>query len=407
MSLNKEKQIIIKSINEMGRRVSGADIASKTGLPISITTRNLNEIASETSGHLLVSSAGDIAYQFPLGYQTAYLSRGVKLIIEKFTIKTLQLAYFLLRISFGIMLILSLIIIVLLFFLVVSFMSRGRDDRDDNAFNIDLDFFDWIILRDLFYWQIDTGDYNWQNKRGKEKSNFLYDCFSFLFGDGNPNKDIEERKWQAVAQLIRQQKGVITIEQLAPYTGDNPDNEDNALPILVRFDGRPAVTNSGNIVYLFPALQVTAVGQNTEKLTSYLKTFPWQFSKADNTSLIWVAVLAGFNFLGSWYIYFKAINILPSLTPLLLTLVIYGSLFVLIPFSRYLLICFFNNKIEKENSRKKYYAEKLTIPEPSLNKKLDEAKQKLLDIRQIKSDNIVYDTQKDLLEQEFSSSNNS
>ncbi len=89
---------------------------------------------------------------------------------------------------------------------------------------------------------------------------FLESVFSFLFGDGNPNSDLEERRFKAIAQviytrtskfmtgirswclvqslgdrrsswltlrflsqLIRDNDGVVTAEQLAPYM--NPDRE--------------------------------------------------------------------------------------------------------------------------------------------------------------------------------------
>ena len=54
-----------------------------------------------------------------------------------------------------------------------------------------------------------------------------------------------------VAQLIRNQGGVVTAEQLAPYTGADPKNEDGALPVLVRFNGFPEVTDEGFILVHF------------------------------------------------------------------------------------------------------------------------------------------------------------
>jgi len=48
----------------------------------------------------------------------------------------------------------------------------------------------------------------------------------------------------------------------------------------------------------------------------------------------------------------------------------------------------------------------LNNPDTRLSKKLTEAKQLLLLSREIKADNLVYDTQKDVLEQEFSPLNN-
>ena len=46
---------------------------------------------------------------------------------------------------------------------------------------------------------------------------FLESVFSVLFGDGDPNADLEERRSKAVAKLIRAKGGAVTAEELAPY----------------------------------------------------------------------------------------------------------------------------------------------------------------------------------------------
>ncbi len=405
--ITKEKKIVIKAINKLGRRVSPADIATNTGLPIAAATLALNQIASQTSGHLQVSAAGDIAYQFPIGYQSAYISSGIKRLIEKFGQRLFQIGFFLLRISFGIMLILSLLTIVLVFFIIISASSRSKDNDD---FIIDLDFFDWMILQDLLFWQFDPVYYDVGGikRANPSKTNFLYSCFSFLFGDGNPNINLEERRWHAIAELIRQKQGAVTAEQLAPYTGSDPNNEDAVLPTLVRFDGRPTVTDSGNIVYLFPALQAKAAKETANQLPPYLNIFPWQFSQAETGALIWVMVLAAVNFLGSWYLYIWAAQYISFayLSPLLLVLVIYGTLFVAIPLIRYTVIQFINKGIDEGNKLRQKYAAQVSNPDTRLTKKLAEAEQMLLASRQIKAENIIYDTQKDVLEQEFPTASN-
>ena len=322
MSDSKEKQIVIKAVNDLGRRLSTADLSAKTGLAVAIASLNLNQIAAETGGHLQVSNKGDIVYQFPPGYQAVYITRGLQRLIEKAAQKIFSLAFFLLRISFGIMLILSLLIIALTFFVI---LLAGQRNRDDDSFSVDLNFIDWYLVQDLLFWNTDSlfrwGDQGISSsKRNKQnKSNFLYDCFSFLFGDGNPNANIEEKRWQSIAQLIRENNCAVTAEQLSPYTGANPNNEDNVLPILVRFDGHPMVTDSGNIVYLFPALNKEAspsrpVKDGTNSLLGNNRTIPfltetkWQFS-ADNDSMIWILVLAGLNLLGSWWLYLHLASI--------------------------------------------------------------------------------------------------
>ena len=52
MPLTKEKQIVIKAINDLGRYVSAADVATKTGLPVAKATQNLNQISARNIGSL-------------------------------------------------------------------------------------------------------------------------------------------------------------------------------------------------------------------------------------------------------------------------------------------------------------------------------------------------------------------
>jgi len=51
--------------------------------------------------------------------------------------------------------------------------------------------------------------------------------------------------------------GVVIKEQLAPYIG-GPRRRRQHLAFAARFDGKPVVTPTGNIAYVFPSLQVTS-----------------------------------------------------------------------------------------------------------------------------------------------------
>jgi hypothetical protein len=95
---------------------------------------------------------------------------------------------------------------------------------------------------------------------------FLESVFSYVFGDGNPNNGLEERRLSLAAQMIRDNKGAVTAEQLAPFC-DAPDPDDSSatyvdesfvLPIVSQLDGEPRVTEDGDIIYVFPDLQVSA-----------------------------------------------------------------------------------------------------------------------------------------------------
>ncbi len=400
-----EKKLVIKAIDALGRHVTPADVATKTGLPILSTTATLNQVATETGGHLEVAKTGDVAYRFNFGFQNAYLAKGFMRILQMIGEKTFQIAFFLLRISFGIMLILSFLVVVGLI-IVIMLRGGGDRDRDRGGGGINFDFFDYMILRDLFWWSSYTGQTNrYRNERRQvRKGNFLLDCFSFLFGDGNPNYDLEERRWATIAEIIRNNEGVVTAELLAPFTGANPKNEDGVLPVLVRFNGKPEVSETGNIVYVFPSMQVSTKGElheNTKPI--YLKEKDWKFTEAPADSLMPVYVLAGFNFFGSiWLLNFVAHSAeFYPLLPLINCLVVYGVFFVGVPLVRWLGQLWLNQRINARNKTRQEYAAQVSSPSGELKTKLLEAKQFQVKTQRVSTKDLAYTTEKELLDQEF------
>lgn len=397
----KEKEIVLKTVDSLGRRVTAADVAAKTGLPVLVAQAELNKVAAETGGHMEVATTGDVAYKFEPGFQNAYLAKGIARFFQVAGKKAFDIAYFLLRISFGIMLILSVLAVLFIFIAIMIYGNKGgNNDRDDYGGSFHFGFFDYLILRDLLNWGAYSAStaYGGPQQRRPRKSNFLFDCFSFLFGDGNPNSDIEERKWTLIANSIRDHGGVITAEQLAPYTGAEPTNEDAVLPVLVRFDGKPEVTEEGGIIYTFPSMQVSATAANSHVSAPFLKENRWSFVGPQAGNLIMVYLLAGFNFFGTWWLFLQPG--LRELWPLLLPLVTYGTLFVAIPLTRKFVLDAINKRITERNGKRSTYAEMLKAPSSELTKKLRYANQLRTGTRSIKADDIVYTTEESNLDQE-------
>ena len=416
LTQTKEKKIVLKAIDELGRRVTPADISAKTGLPVLAASAELNRIASETGGHLEVANTGDIAYKFDPGYLSTYLTSGFRKTLSDIWDKVFKAGFFLVRISFGVMLIVSLIVIALLVVAVILYYSRGGDrDRDFGGFGgghhgFRFGFFDYLILRELLWWGTYSRTptyYRYDRptiRKPETKGNFLFNCFSFLFGDGNPNLNLEERKWQMIAEVIRKSKGVVTAEQLAPYTGEDPKNEDGVLPVLVRFDGRPEVTDEGDIVYVFPSLQVTTSGLSMINLEPYLKEWEWKFSNVSTGELVPVYILAGVNFVGSWFLLFQmfaGVPILLELSPLIWLLTIYGTLFLAVPLVRHLVNIRINASIEARNRKRQANSRLLGEPSDALLKKLARAGEFKSDAKVLTAGDTIYTSEKDSLEQEF------
>ncbi|MCA9802658.1 MAG: hypothetical protein KC777_11875 [Cyanobacteria bacterium HKST-UBA02] len=409
----KTKKQVIEAIGQLGGRVTVADVASKTGLPILRVSSELNQIASDTQGHLEVSTTGDIAYNFPGNINSAYMTRGMMLKFEQASKALMSAGYFLLRISFGLGLILSLLIVIGLLMILIIYMSRGGDNRGgDRGFGFRIGFFDYLIIRDLLFYLFygnygsrypATYRYDRPTVRTAEKGNFLFNCFSFLFGDGDPNQNAEERQWAMAAEVIRRSGGVVTAEQLAPYTGADPRDEDGVLPVLVRFNGKPEVTEKGGIVYAFPELQVTAQAPRITDLPPFLNEWLYKFSNVPADQMVPVYVVAGLNFIGAWILVMSPM-MGTGFMPLILFLAFYGTMFLLVPLLRYLLIGVKNKKIEERNRQRTAHATLLEDPPAEVLDKLAAAKTLKIDQKVLTSDDAVYRSDRDLLEQEFDAS---
>jgi hypothetical protein len=360
-----------------------------------------------------VATTGDIAYKFSDDFQTAYAKKGMELALQKIWDKAFEIGFFLVRISFGIMLIVSLIVLVIVAFVLIQALNKSNDRDSDFGGGFHFSFFDYMILRELLwygsyssmgnsYYRLDQPTY----RRPETKGNFFFNCFSFLFGDGSPNLNLEERKWQMIAEVIRKNHGVVTADQLAPYTGADPGNEDGVLPVLVRFDGKPEVTEEGHIIYIFPSLQTsTSDLSHFRELPSYLGEFPYKFTNVDSGELTWVYALAAINFFGSWILLFwVGAEGLYGLLPLMYLLVIYGSLFVTVPFVRHIINQARNSRIESRNEQKRQYSLRLEAPSDDLLKKLASARRMKLENRVLRPEDNVYTTERDALEQEFDAS---
>jgi len=497
-----EKQKVLDAIATHGPRIVPVEVAADTGMALPAVMSELNTIASETNAHLEVTESGNIAYLFQPNLSQAYTANASRQILQSIgrvianvSIIVLRafcaLMFFLVRISFGIALILGAVFIVVLVVVGVIALLKGLGgDNDsggggggDGGFNFDFgslfDFgwgggyysrpfymywiWDWIWDW-FFFWRYVTPDssaydnpvpvggydagYGKVGAQKEEKRNFLMNVFTYLFGDGNPNKNFEELEWQAIAQVIEANQGVVTAEMLAPYSGEDPKDEDWMVHVLQRFNGMPEVGESGGIVYTFPAFQNAGLNfapENTslgsslahgnevasplppddlrnlyrghlsrqnanragEQKLGHLdralteKSWPFMPIDAGSVSLIvsfGLVILGGSIFLlTNQTLHTSAM--FASLMPLVYALCVYGALFFIIPGARYVVYNSINAGIEKRNNDKLEYAAKLTNPTPELSQKLAEAREIRINGVSTKPDKLVYTTEKDTLDQ--------
>lgn len=216
----------------------------------------------------------------------------------------------------------------------------------------------------------------------------------------------------AIANVIRNSDGVVIGEQILPYLDPVPatDSEDYMLPVLAKFNGYPAVSETGTLAYRFPDLQKVAVQQQKRNVPAYLAENLWQFSKAGASSTA-LSIGLGIFYLGaSLFLGFllssPAVKL--ALTGLLGLinasynfLLGYAILFLTIPAVRYFLIQFWNAKIQERNRWRQLQAELLSEkPEPIRNK-WQFAKKLVIAPEEIKESQLLYTTEEDLITQEL------
>jgi hypothetical protein len=414
---------IMKAVERLGYRVTVGDVAAQAGLQVNLAESGLLALASEVGGHLQVAESGEIVYLLPKNFRTILRNKYLQLQIKEWWEKVWRVLFYLIRISFGIVLVISILLIFVTILVIMLASSSSRDGDDDSGSSFSLPNV-WVFPDFWWIFYPDYGDRyhsHSQDRRGdldKTSSlNFLEAIFSFLFGDGNPNVDLEERRWQTIGTVIRNQRGAVVAEQVAPYLDDlgqgyARDYEEYMLPVLTRFNGRPEVSPEGGLVYHFPELQATAVQQRAQPVAVYLKEFSWRFSQASSGQIIGAIGLGGLNLVGAIVlgsllaggtVAAQLGGLVAFVQSIYWLLLAYGAAFLVIPLIRYLWIQGRNQKIQTRNQRRQVAAMQFNQADEALRKKIRYAEQFAV-AAFIGQDDLAYTTEKDLIEQDIEQS---
>ncbi|NEO29702.1 MAG: hypothetical protein F6K36_04470 [Symploca sp. SIO3C6] len=416
---------IMKAVEQLGYRVTVGDVATKAGLNINLAEQGLLVLASDAGGHLQVSESGEIAYLFPKNFRSILRNKFLQLRLQEWWAKVWRVLFYLIRISFGIVLLLSIVLMMIAITIIIVSInsssdndSRGGSSRNTGGGGIF--FLPRFWGPDLFwFFSPDYYESNPQRQRlssvSSERSqmNFLEAIFSFLFGDGNPNADLEERRWQDIGGAIRNSRGAVAAEQIAPYLdelgeGYQREYEDYMLPVLTKFNGHPEVSPAGEIVYHFPQLQTTAKEQHQQSVQAYLKEKLWRFSQASSGQIMLAIGLGALNLilalvlgellqggiaaeLGGFVAFVQLIY------PVLL---VYGIGFLTIPLMRYFWVQWKNRRLEVRNQQRQERATVLNRADTNLKQKIAYAQQFAAQ-KIINQEDLVYTSETDLLDQEL------
>ena len=423
---------IMKAVDNLDYRVTLGDVAAQAGLDIKAAEQGLLALATDAGGHLQVSESGEIVYLFPNNFRSVLRNKFWRLRLREWWEKVWRILFYLIRISFGILLILSIIIIMAAIAIIVISTNSNSEQNDSggggNNSNGRMVFLPQFGFNPYWFWWFDWGYYDQpyryqhqkQRERQRDKSplpgkenemNFLEAIFSFLFGDGNPNYNLEEERWQAIATVIKNNQGAVVAEQIAPYLEDlgqgyTLEYEEYILPVLTRFNGRPEVSPDGQIIYHFPELQTTAKEWHSQPVSAYLKEKPWRFSEANFGHIMLATGLGAVNFVGALVLGSLLkddidniggfITLVEVIYPVLLA---YGTSFLLLPLIRYFWVQWRNSKVEKRNQQRQNKAIALNEVNNLLAQKIEYAREFAKE-KIISNKDLAYTTEKNILEQE-------
>jgi hypothetical protein len=400
---------LMTAVEQLGYRVTGGDVAMQIGVHLEQARSGLLDLANQTGGHLAVTDTGEIIYTLPQDFRQILLRKSIRLRIQAWLHQIWTVVFYLIKISFGILLIASIAVV----YLAILALSCSGDGGDGGDFG--------VCILDLGSWGNGSSNASTVNsdqrasaittpirKKTQRKSmNFLEAVFSVLFGDGSPNADLERRRWSYIGNTIYRHQGAVIGEQIAPFldnlgVGYDREYEAYMLPVLTKFNGIPEVSPTGQLVYHFPELQTTLRDAPSEftRVPQILRERKWKFSLATPTQTNGAIALGIANLVGIVFLAIMLGGAGGSFVSMVLTvLAVYGIGLAVIPLCRYLWVDRQNRQVQQRN-RYRQQQVKLFQQDESIQAKLDYAQQ-FAKQYQITDRDIIYTTTEDVLDQEF------
>ena len=223
------KSVIDAVERKQGAPVVASDVAAAAGVSLSQARKDLTALASISRGDIAVSKDGELIYKFPSNLGGVLSQNSAKFKALQTFRKIWPGLFWFIRVSFGVTLLVSLVAIFSTIVFINSSSSSDDDRRDERrgggGGGMGFSYFWGPSPFDFFYYRPYGyyGYYGQPQSRDPEEMGFFESVFSYIFGDGNPNANLDERRLSLAANMIRQNKGAVTAEQLAPFCDEAPD----------------------------------------------------------------------------------------------------------------------------------------------------------------------------------------
>lgn len=419
---------VIDAVEQLGLRVTVGDVASQTGLSLVDARHEIQGLAQAAEGHLQVSEGGEIAYAFDPNFRSILARKARRSKLEVYRRWIWGAFLYGLKISFGIILVVSIVLALIVIAILIAASSQNGDRRKGSRSGRGYggEYFSgpniWLWGNPFFGRRRRSTRRRASTRSGSSgedaQLNFLEAVYSFLFGDGDPNEDLEEQQDRAIASRIVANGGVLAVEEVLPYLQAPPreqplddelaDFEDLMLPVLVKYDGFPEVSDRGDIVYRFPELQVTAdddVLPAPAHQLAYVEESPWTFSLATANQRTLIAGLGALNVVlwtGLQAYAPELASIIGAPTALVAIgfgiLLLYGAGFLIVPLVRWFAIQRRNRPLADRNQRRSFWRSQLQSPSATLTHKRQFARQ-FARTEVFEEDDAIYRGDRDVIEQ--------
>jgi len=311
------KNKIVGALKKRQFESTVTDLVAATGLPTLQVQETIKAVADEYSGHMKVTDSGEILYYFPAGLHSRL--HGFRPTMKRFlrrlgstTAKVLSLLF---KIWIMVMLIgyfvlfVALLVVAVLASIATSVAGGSSDNRRSRSDGLGgfMGFYFTTRVIQLFielwlYSSLTRGDGPRRQRRPLHRS-----VFSYVFGEGDPNRDWEDTEKKAVIRYLQGNKGAITLEEFMTLTGLPPDDAQHRINrYLLEFGGEPSVTQEGTLYYRFVDLLKTRDLPSEPAIRSAPKRRLFAFSGNKPGTNRWITFFNSFNLLfGGYFLYYS------------------------------------------------------------------------------------------------------